>query len=510
MRVALKSWVVAGALLLALGGCAGSSAPPDSMTEAKAAILIETVLRDIEDIYYRETRASELVTAGLSRIQSTSREVRFTKVSDAFIATVGGQPVFQFKAGKDQGDADDWGGRVAAMLSHIEQAPVGEDGESLSALADAFLAGITDSLIYRTHYRSPERVRLSRLPTEGGNGWLNLMLRPEVGGWRVYRVVSLDLSRSNLIREGDFLVAVDRTSLDGLSDVEMFKLLRGPVGSPAELKVMREGNREPLTVTLYRESRETSMLGAYPEGSALRIVIPYLAPNTFDDLRDLLTKETTGPNAAFTSVILDLRENPGGYLESSIALADLFLAEGRILATRGRHLDSHQNFMASDKAPMNSLPFVVLVDEHTASGGEIVALALQDNGRAIVIGATTFGVGTIQTVLPLPNSGELTLPWTEVIAAGGYRLDKRGVMPTVCTGGEVTADAVLAALRNGGGVIDRATRTRDFDPEDTAAIEAFRALCPPRSDGADVSLEVARALLADPALYSQVLAAASQ
>src|SRR3546814_7424049 len=122
----------------------------------------------------------------------------------------------------------------------------------------------------------------------------------------------------------------------------------------------------------------------------------------------------------------------------------------------------------------------------------------------------SYGRGTIQTSLPLPNSGFLALSWTEVITPAGYRLDQRGVMPTVCTGGNVTADEVLAALRSGRGVIDRATRTRDIDPEDSAAVEAFRALCPPRSDRADVSLEVARALLADPALFSQVLAAAGQ
>lgn len=493
-----------------LSGCAGGGTSSNTaMTEPRAAQVIAAVLQDVQDIYYRETKASELVMAGLDKVQASYPHVGFARQDDAIVAAVGGQPVFQFAAGKDQGDADNWGDNVAAMLSRIEQPPSADD-EMLSTLTDAFLAGIADSLIYRTHYRSPERVRLSRPPTEGGDGWLNLSLRPEAGGWRVHSVTSLDLSRSNLIREGDFVVAVDNTSLGGLSDVEILKLLRGPVDSPVEMKVIREGSKEPLTLTLYRESRKTSMLGAYPEGSALRVAIPYLTPDTLDDLRDLLTKETIGPNAAFSSVILDLRDNLGGYLDSSIALADLFLAEGRILLTRGRHLDSHQNFVAIDKSPMNSLPLVVLVDEDTASGGEIVALALQDNGRAIVIGATTFGAGTIQTVLPLPNSGELALPWTEVIAAAGYRLDKRGVLPTVCTGGEATAEAVLAKLRSGSGVIDRATRTRDIDPEDTAAVIAFRALCPPRSDRADVSLEVARALLADPALFSQVLAAASQ
>jgi carboxyl-terminal processing protease len=147
------------------------------------------------------------------------------------------------------------------------------------------------------------------------------------------------------------------------------------------------------------------------------------------------------------------------------------------------------------------------VNELTVSGAEIVAAALQDNGRAVVVGESSYGLGTIQTVLPLPNRGELILTWTEISTPAGYRLDKRGVMPTVCTGGGVSADQVLSALRNGtGGVIDKATRARDIDPDDAAAVEAFRALCPPRSDNADVSLEVAQALLADPVLFAKVLA----
>jgi carboxyl-terminal processing protease len=227
-----------------------------------------------------------------------------------------------------------------------------------------------------------------------------------------------------------------------------------------------------------------------------------------EDLRDLLHDPKNELQPA-KGVILDLRNNPGGLLDSVLSASDFFLSKGRILTTHGRHDDSHQNFVASSKPPVIEQPLVVLVDQDSAAGSEVVVAALQDNGRAVVVGTTSFGKGTIQMALPMPNRGIFGLTWTEMYAPAGYRLNRRGVMPTVCTGGDVTTDEVLTALRAGGGVIDRATRAQDIDPEDTAAVEAFRALCPPRKDDAeDVALEVARALLPDPALYDRVLAAA--
>src|SRR3546814_303793 len=150
-------------------------------------------------------------------------------------------------------------------------------------------------------------------------------------------------------------------------------------------------------------------------------------------------------------------------------MAKMFLPRGPIFATHGRHLDSHQVFDAPYGTYTESPPLVVLLDENSAAASEILAAALQDHARAVIIGSTSYGAGTIQTALPLPNGGEFILTWTEVHTPANYRLDERGVMPTICTGGDVTTEEVLAALRSGEGVIDRVTRTRDIHPDDPAA-----------------------------------------
>ena len=144
-------------------------------------------------------------------------------------------------------------------------------------------------------------------------------------------------------------------------------------------------------------------------------------------------------------LILDLRGNPGGLLKQSVKVADLFLAQGRIVSTRGRHPNSVQYYDAGGRDLMQGLPIVVLVDGKSASAAEIVAAALQDRGRGVVIGTTSFGKGTVQTVIRLPNDGEITLTWSRIMAPSGYRLHGLGVRPTICTSGADAADPGLIA-----------------------------------------------------------------
>jgi carboxyl-terminal processing protease len=504
----MTRWAMVGAMLLTVAGCAASSSSA-SMTEVQARNLISRILSDIENIYLRETNTSEVVTAGLDQVQATYPDAKFIRQDDEIVASVGEEMAFSFKVGDDHGATDYWGDRIAATLEQVQRVQAGDGGLTLKKLTDSFVQGVAEGLDYPAAYLPPEKVQRNRTPPAKGNGMLDLVLSQEPGGWLIERVRSPALRESGLIRKGDLLLAIDGTPLKGASAIDMLLLLHGELGSPVELTVSRADLDRPLTIRLQREAPPKTAVENHPEGSAFLVGVTWIDPRTLKNLRQAVTEKATAPNAAFSGIILDLRGTVGGYLDSVVDLADTFLEDGPIFSTHGRHKESEQHFSATQKAPF-PLPVVVLVDRYTGAGGEIAAAALQDSGHAVIVGSTSFGKGTIRTALPLPNRGVMNLPWTEVITASGYRLDKRGVMPTVCTGGDVTAEAVIAALRSGAGVIDRATRTRDINPEDTAAVEAFRALCSPREDGADLSLEVARAILADPDLFSQVLAAASR
>jgi len=193
-------------------------------------------------------------------------------------------------------------------------------------------------------------------------------------------------------------------------------------------------------------------------------------------------------------VVLDLRGNPGGLLHQSVRVADLFLDHGRIITTQGRHPDSDQYYEAGGRDIVAGLPVVVLIDGGSASAAEIVAAALQDRGRAVIVGTTSYGKGTVQTVISLPNSGELTLTWSRLVPPSGYLLHGHGVVPSLCTSG-IRGDDPEAVES----VIAARWATMPADAPSTA-----RA-CPAERRIDDLELVVARRLLGDRATYVRAL-----
>lgn len=182
------------------------------------------------------------------------------------------------------------------------------------------------------------------------------------------------------------------------------------------------------------------------------------------------------------------------------------MTDGLLVSVDGRHPDSLQYFPATPDDLMEGRPLVVLINGMTSGGASIVAAALQDAGRAVVLGSASNGHGTIQTVLGLPNGGQIALTWARYYASSGYAIAGRGVLPDLCTAGsEVGSDQVLRRLRRGTLPIDKRIQRRSIDHRNEKAIEAFRAVCPPSYDVTDVDLDLAKRLLKDPMLYRLAL-----
>ncbi|MGF1628024.1 MAG: S41 family peptidase [Kiloniellaceae bacterium] len=495
---------VTAAMLAMLVGCAGG--PPVYSQEDRAAHVVEAVLTDISEVYYKETEASDLVAAGFAKIDKEFGDIAFEREGTDFVATVDGERAYAFQPRAYNSTAVDWAPEVSALLARVEALRSADVNPDLSILVDTFIEGVTDSLDRRTHYVSLQDARAIRLQWSGKVGTVGISIHHGASGWEVKGINHVDFVVPQSLLRGDVILEIDGVPVAGLAMKEVLALLHGELGSWVRFTVERAGTTAPFSVTLQRIEAASIAFSSSPVGNSTHIIMTGFTNSAAPDLQAVLDQDTNSGLGKSNGLILDLRKNPGGLLTAVADTVKIFLSRGTAFATHGRHPKSHQLFSATGGAYAESPPIVVLLDEYSAAGSEIVAAALQVSGRAIVIGTTSFGAGTIQTVLPLPNSGQLVLTWAEVFTPAGYRLEKRGVMPTVCTGGDVTAETVLAELRRGGGVIDPATRARDIDPDDEAAVAAFRALCPPRGDGADISLEVARALLADPALFSRVLA----
>jgi len=200
-------------------------------------------------------------------------------------------------------------------------------------------------------------------------------------------------------------------------------------------------------------------------------------------------------------------------LDQSVTVADLFLDEGTIVSTRGRHPEARQYYSATRGDIAGGLPIVVLMDGESASAAEIVAAALQDGGRAVVIGTTSYGKGTVQTVVQLPNGGEITLTWSRFHSPSGYVLHGLGVPPVACTSGRARrtepamVERVLADVRGHADTIARRLSSwRHTAFEDTERRLRLRALCPAEHHEPDGLDEVvARRLIRDPGLYARAI-----
>jgi carboxyl-terminal processing protease len=308
------------------------------------------------------------------------------------------------------------------------------------------------------------------------------------------------------MKADDVIVAIDGEPIAGLETRDIVRRLRGPIGAAVAVTVARAGAIAPLSLTLTRALIIPPSISYRREGGIAVVKLMQFNQRTTEALHEALRRAEQEIGADLAGVVLDMRGNLGGLLDQAISVADTFLPEGQIVSTRGRHRSSGQTSYAGRGDLGERLPLVVLVNGASASASEIVAAALQDNGRAVIVGTATFGKGSVQTVIPMPNEGELILTWARFHAPSGYPIADLGVMPTVCTSGSQSAETYLAAVRDGR-VTPAATVAdwRAADHSNNARLKELRNLCAPETKERDTDLEIARALLDDRALYARTL-----
>src|SRR4029453_18190026 len=218
------------------------------------------------------------------------------------------------------------------------------------------------------------------------------------------------------------------------------------------------------------------------KGSVAYLRVYGFNQDTADSLRKEMLHAQQDIGTGLKGYIMDLRGNPGGLLDQSVAVSDLFIGHGRIVSTHGRHPDSHQYFEATAGDIADGLPLVVLVNGDSASAAEIVAAALQDSGPAVVVGSNSYGKGTVQTVLRMPNDGELTLTWARFHAPSGYTLNHLGVLPSICTSRDEDSRATVAALKEDRVAAIPTIARNAASPTDLVTLNKLRAACPARKE----------------------------
>jgi carboxyl-terminal processing protease len=302
-----------------------------------------------------------------------------------------------------------------------------------SDLIEAAIDGMLTSLDPHSSYLSPEDAADMRVQTRGEFGGLGIEVTQEDGFVKVVSPIDSTPADDAGIEAGDFITHVDGESVLGLTLDQAVDMMRGPVGSEIIITVVREGEAEPFDVSIIRDTITLTAVRTRLQGDTVVLRVTTFNDQTFSNLEEGLSEqvEEAGGMDAIEGIVLDLRNNPGGLLNQAIRVSDAFLEEGEIVSTRGRQPEDGDRYNASPGDLAEGKPIVVLINGGSASASEIVAGALQDHRRAIVVGTKSFGKGSVQTVMPLRGDGAMRLTTARYYTPSGRSIQALGVSPDI-------------------------------------------------------------------------------
>lgn len=268
--------------------------------------------------------------------------------------------------------------------------------------------------------------------TTGEFGGLGLEVGTEDGFLRVISPIDDTPAQRAGIKSGDLIIRLDETPVKGMSLNDAIKLMRGDPGTKIDITYVREGEEKPIKVTLTRDLiKVQSVRQRLLEPGFGYLRISSFQSHSTDDVRKGLAKLQAESPGGLRGLVLDLRNNPGGTLNSAVGISDLFLEDGLIVYTEGRVKDAQMRFNARPDDMLNDAPMVVLVNAGSASASEIVAGALQDQKRAVIMGQKSFGKGSVQTVLPLTDTEALKLTTARYFTPSGRSIQAEGITPDI-------------------------------------------------------------------------------
>ena len=496
--------MIAG-ILLAAGACAPVTQTARDASGKPADRVLSFAFESIRDRYLTDVKIDQLAQEGLHGLSA---------IDPALVTDRGemGRIILKYQdhlaAEYPAPGPDDTTGWAALIMT------VAKDAQSLSAnLAKAdnekIYEAVLDACLARLDIFSRYAGRAEAAEHRAArNGFGGIGVRYDVHPEDIVLVEVLPdtPAATAQLKVGDHVTAVDGQPLAGLDQAEVSRRLRGPVASTVALTVRRDPQHAD-TVSLRRGHIVPQTVRMVMQDGIATIAVTSFNQDTAANLTKDVVEAKSSPG--FKGVVLDMRGNPGGLLDQGVAVADLFMDHGRIVTTRGRHPASMQSYDAKPGDIGEDVPLVVLVDGKSASAAEIVASALQDAGRAVVVGTNSFGKGTVQTVIRMPNDGEMTLTWSRFFSPSGYALHGLGVLPAVCTADEhADAKALLASLS-----MDHSQVPAEIAGWRASQVEAtdqrgkMRSACP-AAKHADAAIDgaVARQLINDDTLLAQALA----
>ena len=314
------------------------------------------------------------------------------------------------------------------VLEKINKEYVDEVNPSESM--DSAINGLLQSLDPYSAYMSPETFDEMQTETSGKFGGLGIEVSMESGVVKVISPIDDTPASKAGIKAGDYIIKINNTQVQGKSLSEAVDLMRGPVGSPIELTIRRRGEKKAITFNIIREIIQIrSVKSDLIENSIGYIRLTSFNENSSKQIKKEIKKLEEDKNV--NSYILDLRNNPGGLLSQAIKISDFFLDSGEIVSTKSRKTSENKKWFANKGDITNGKTLIVLINYGSASASEIVAGALKDHKRAIILGENSFGKGSVQSIIPLKNKGAIRLTVAKYYLPSGKSISEVGVLPDI-------------------------------------------------------------------------------
>ncbi len=315
--------------------------------------------------------------------------------------------------------------------------PVADD-----KLIESALNGMLTSLDPHSNYMNEKQFSDMRIQTKGEFGGLGIEVTMENGLVKVVSPIDDTPASKAGVKPGDFISEIDNVAVMGLTLQEAVDKMRGAIGSPVKITILREGLKEPLPITIKRDLIKIQSIKSHTEDDVIYLRITSFSENTADVMKAAYEKEKKAIGPKLKGVVLDLRNNPGGLLDQAVEVSDAFLDHGEIVSTRSRKSEDSRRFSAKPGDIAAGLPMVVLINEGSASASEIVAGALKDHKRAVILGVKSFGKGSVQTVIPIEGHGAIRLTTARYYTPSGVSIQAKGITPDI-----MVQQAKLEALK---------------------------------------------------------------
>jgi len=486
---------------------AASSLDQRVIADVTAAALVFMLPRTLD-----ETTAEELSLWGLRGLTTIDPRLVVDHTATLLRLSLSGRLIYSRLAPPRGSAQAAWGEAIAGVAHAAWDVSDAVRRAGTQGILRSFFEDLFNHLDPYSRYATPAEAAADATRRNGRAG-LGIELAEIQAGFVIRAVAAGSPAAAAGLRPGLLLLAVDGQALEGADIAAARALLAGPEGTEVRLTLRQQGRqvaRGLRDVSMTRTLVTAPTVFAQVQGNLLVLRVTAFVHNTATALSAELARYlmATGPRAAsIHGIVLDLRGNRGGLLRQAVAAAEQLAPAGVLAQTAGRDPASNQVFQARGVDLGRALPIVVIVDGRSASAAEVLAAALADRRRAVVVGSATLGKGLVQTIAPLPDGGALSLTWSRVLAPGGWPLQALGVLPQVCTSlGEQTLRHQLADLAGGRQPMERALmRHRSARaPVPAAEILEIRNACP-AAEGRDSDMMAARLLIEQPHIYAAAL-----